>query len=200
MWRDGLSGPAAVTGTIIAVAGRLYWLDPTVAVVIAAVIAYHAARLSADVAPTLRRPQIPLQVTGQPTSASSQYGLEFAKARSHRWKSMNCWSPGGLDRENTPDANINSCGHLVCSHAASQRAPAVTIRPWRRRRRTRAIRRMKRDTISRLASAGIRRSPASLAPSTTDSRRTARCGGCLARGAPMSAADSLVLPRPTGAM
>lgn len=35
----------AITGTIILATGGLYWLDPTVALIVSAVIAYHAIRL-----------------------------------------------------------------------------------------------------------------------------------------------------------
>jgi cobalt-zinc-cadmium efflux system protein len=45
----------AVTGGIILAAGGWYWLDPAVALVIAAVIAYHAVALLRKVAPRLRR-------------------------------------------------------------------------------------------------------------------------------------------------
>ena len=44
----------AVTGGIILAIGGLYWLDPTVALIIAAVVAYHAGRLLAEVARALR--------------------------------------------------------------------------------------------------------------------------------------------------
>jgi cobalt-zinc-cadmium efflux system protein len=39
------AGGVAATGAIILVTGGLYWLDPTVALVIAAVVAYHAIQL-----------------------------------------------------------------------------------------------------------------------------------------------------------
>jgi Co/Zn/Cd efflux system component len=50
------AGGAAVVGAIIAVTRRLYWLDPLVAVIIAAVVGYHVVRLLISVAGTLRRP------------------------------------------------------------------------------------------------------------------------------------------------
>jgi cobalt-zinc-cadmium efflux system protein len=46
----------AVSGTVIAVTGGLYWLDPSLALVIAAIIAYHVIALLRDVLRTLRRP------------------------------------------------------------------------------------------------------------------------------------------------
>lgn len=46
----------AVTGAIILAAGGLYWLDPTVALIIATVIAYHTIRLLRRVGALLRRP------------------------------------------------------------------------------------------------------------------------------------------------
>ena len=45
----------AITGGVILAAGGLYWLDPTVALLIAAVVAYQAARLLAEVLRALRR-------------------------------------------------------------------------------------------------------------------------------------------------
>jgi len=44
----------AITGTIILATGGLYWLDPTVALIVSAVIAYHAIRLLRRVAVALR--------------------------------------------------------------------------------------------------------------------------------------------------
>ncbi len=44
----------AITGAIILFAGGLYWLDPAVALVISAVVAYHAVRLLHRVAVVLR--------------------------------------------------------------------------------------------------------------------------------------------------
>jgi cobalt-zinc-cadmium efflux system protein len=44
----------AATGAIITATGGLYWLDPTVAVIISGVVAYHAFRLVRRVAETLR--------------------------------------------------------------------------------------------------------------------------------------------------
>lgn len=46
----------AVSGGLILATGRLYWLDPTVALVIAVVVGYHALVLLKDVGRTLRRP------------------------------------------------------------------------------------------------------------------------------------------------
>lgn len=48
----------AVAGAIIAVTGRLYWLDPAVALVIAAVIGYHVVALLRGVVTTLRQPAL----------------------------------------------------------------------------------------------------------------------------------------------
>jgi cobalt-zinc-cadmium efflux system protein len=45
----------AITGGVILIAHGLYWLDPAVAIVIAAVIAFHAFRLLTDVSVALRR-------------------------------------------------------------------------------------------------------------------------------------------------
>ncbi len=45
----------AVTGAVILVACGLYWFDPAVALVIAAVVSYHAARLLVRVRTALRR-------------------------------------------------------------------------------------------------------------------------------------------------
>ena len=45
----------AITGAIILVTGRFDWLDPTVALVIAVVIGYHALRLLMEVSVGLRR-------------------------------------------------------------------------------------------------------------------------------------------------
>jgi cobalt-zinc-cadmium efflux system protein len=50
------AGGVAAAGLAIAVTGRLYWLDPSVALVIAIVIAYHVLGLLTDVLRTLRRP------------------------------------------------------------------------------------------------------------------------------------------------
>jgi len=44
----------AITGAIILGAGRFYWLDPAVALVISAVVAYHAVRLLRQLAVALR--------------------------------------------------------------------------------------------------------------------------------------------------
>jgi Co/Zn/Cd efflux system component len=49
------AGGVAITGGVILVAHGLNWLDPTVAIVIAAVIAFHAFRLLTDVRVALRR-------------------------------------------------------------------------------------------------------------------------------------------------
>ncbi|MHB1785007.1 MAG: cation diffusion facilitator family transporter [Acidimicrobiales bacterium] len=46
----------AVTGGIIYLAGGLYWLDPAIALVIAAVVAYHADKLLRHVLGALRLP------------------------------------------------------------------------------------------------------------------------------------------------
>ena len=46
----------AVSGTVIAVTGALYWLDPALALAISTVIAYHVVVLLRDVLHTLRRP------------------------------------------------------------------------------------------------------------------------------------------------
>jgi cobalt-zinc-cadmium efflux system protein len=46
----------AVTGAIIIVTGRFYWLDPSVALVIAGVIGYHVLALLRKVIPILRAP------------------------------------------------------------------------------------------------------------------------------------------------
>ena len=45
----------AVTGGIIYATGRDYWLDPAVALLIAVVVGYHAARLLARIVASLRR-------------------------------------------------------------------------------------------------------------------------------------------------
>jgi cobalt-zinc-cadmium efflux system protein len=39
------AGAVAITGVIILATGGTYWLDPTVALVVSLVIAYHAVRL-----------------------------------------------------------------------------------------------------------------------------------------------------------
>ena len=44
----------AITGAIILVTGGNYWLDPTVALVVSLVIAYHAIKLLRSVTGTLR--------------------------------------------------------------------------------------------------------------------------------------------------
>jgi cobalt-zinc-cadmium efflux system protein len=46
----------AVTGGVILATGRFYWLDPTVALLIAIVVGYHALVLLKDVVRLLRRP------------------------------------------------------------------------------------------------------------------------------------------------
>lgn len=48
------AGGVALTGAIIAVSGGLYWLDPTVALAISIVVAYHAFRLLRRVVAALR--------------------------------------------------------------------------------------------------------------------------------------------------
>jgi divalent metal cation (Fe/Co/Zn/Cd) transporter len=50
------AGGVAVTGVIIATTGGSYWLDPAVALVISAVIAYHVVVLLRDVGGSLRQP------------------------------------------------------------------------------------------------------------------------------------------------
>lgn len=45
----------AITGAVILVTGRFYWLDPAVALLIATVVGYHALTLLADVVRRLRR-------------------------------------------------------------------------------------------------------------------------------------------------
>jgi cobalt-zinc-cadmium efflux system protein len=45
----------AITGAVILVTGRFYWLDPAVALLIATVVGYHALALLADVVRRLRR-------------------------------------------------------------------------------------------------------------------------------------------------
>lgn len=52
------AGVAASGGAIIATGG-LYWLDPTVALAIAVIVAYHAVRLLRDVAAQLRETKRP---------------------------------------------------------------------------------------------------------------------------------------------
>ena len=52
----------AATGGIILATGRFFWLDPSVALVIAVVIGYHAIALLRDVIAALRRP--PVTATG----------------------------------------------------------------------------------------------------------------------------------------
>jgi len=49
------AGGVAITGAVILLAHGLYWLDPTIAIVIAAAIAFHAFRLLTDVRVALRR-------------------------------------------------------------------------------------------------------------------------------------------------
>jgi cobalt-zinc-cadmium efflux system protein len=46
----------AVTGGVILATGRFYWLDPTVALLIAIVVGYHALALLKDVVRLLRKP------------------------------------------------------------------------------------------------------------------------------------------------
>jgi len=50
------AGVAATGGVILATRGS-YWLDPTVALIVAVVVAYHTVRLLIDVARALRRAQ-----------------------------------------------------------------------------------------------------------------------------------------------
>jgi cobalt-zinc-cadmium efflux system protein len=49
------AGGVAITGGVILIAHGLNWLDPAVAIVIAAVIAFHAFRLLTEVSVALRR-------------------------------------------------------------------------------------------------------------------------------------------------
>jgi cobalt-zinc-cadmium efflux system protein len=49
------AGGVAVSGAVILFAGGLYWLDPAVALIIAAVVGYHALKLMRKVVQTLRR-------------------------------------------------------------------------------------------------------------------------------------------------
>jgi cation diffusion facilitator family transporter len=44
----------AVTGAIIYATGKLYWLDPTVALIISAVVGYHVVRLLAQIRKAVR--------------------------------------------------------------------------------------------------------------------------------------------------
>jgi cobalt-zinc-cadmium efflux system protein len=50
------AGVAAAGGVILAT-GRLFWLDPVVALIIAMVVGYHAVRLLRDITAALRRQQ-----------------------------------------------------------------------------------------------------------------------------------------------
>jgi cobalt-zinc-cadmium efflux system protein len=50
------AGGVALTGGIILASGGFYWLDPTVALIIALVIGYHTLALLKDVMRTLKRP------------------------------------------------------------------------------------------------------------------------------------------------
>jgi len=50
------AGAVAIVGAVIYAAHGLYWLDPAVALAIAAVVGYHAARLLTEVREALRRP------------------------------------------------------------------------------------------------------------------------------------------------
>lgn len=56
---------AAVTGGIILADPGLSWLDPAVALAIAAVVGYHALKLLRDVIRVLRRPAVPPQPPGR---------------------------------------------------------------------------------------------------------------------------------------
>lgn len=49
------AGGVAVSGAVILSAGGLYWLDPAVALIIAAVVGYHALKLTRKVVATLLR-------------------------------------------------------------------------------------------------------------------------------------------------
>ena len=44
----------AVSGAIILAAGRWYWLDPAVALIIAVIVGYHAQKLLRKIATALR--------------------------------------------------------------------------------------------------------------------------------------------------
>ena len=50
------AGAVAVTGAVMLAAGGLYWLDPAVALVVAAVVAYHAVALLGRVRRALHSP------------------------------------------------------------------------------------------------------------------------------------------------
>lgn len=50
------AGGVAASGAIILAAGRWYWLDPAVALVIAVIITYHAQNLVRKVITVLRSP------------------------------------------------------------------------------------------------------------------------------------------------
>jgi cobalt-zinc-cadmium efflux system protein len=52
--RTATATGVAITGAVILGTGGLYWLDPTVALAIAVVIAFHAVRLLRSVAERLR--------------------------------------------------------------------------------------------------------------------------------------------------
>jgi cobalt-zinc-cadmium efflux system protein len=51
----------AAAGAVILTAGRLFWLDPAVALVIALVVGYHAVRLLGAITTALRAHQVPTQ-------------------------------------------------------------------------------------------------------------------------------------------
>jgi cobalt-zinc-cadmium efflux system protein len=52
------AGGVAVTGGVILATNGFYWLDPTVALLIAMVVGYHALVLLRDVMRTIRRPAV----------------------------------------------------------------------------------------------------------------------------------------------
>jgi len=62
---DGLSAVGvAASGAVILASGGVYWLDPAVALGIAAIIAYHAIRLIRDALVSLRGPAAPRRDPG----------------------------------------------------------------------------------------------------------------------------------------
>lgn len=71
-----IAAGVAVSGAIIFATGGLYWLDPATALVIAAIVGYHAARLFWKAAAALRRrpPTAPAARSGCPLSARSTAG------------------------------------------------------------------------------------------------------------------------------
>ena len=55
-----VAAAVAVTGAVILATQGLYWLDPTVALLVAAIVAYHAVKLLHRVMVVLRTPSPPL--------------------------------------------------------------------------------------------------------------------------------------------